>query len=152
MRRHTTHPLAALACAAITAMLVATSHAPVSAQRGKKTAPAPAPGVYTDAQAERGAALYGDNCQYCHLVDLSGGDLAPALTGGPFVAKWTARPLADVFEYMRVQMPMNSPGGLSRQQNADILAYLLKKAGFTAGAAELPSQSDALKAVTATRP
>ena len=152
MRRHVTHPLTALACAAVTAILVATAYAPLSAQRGKKAVLQPAPGVYTEAQSDRGAALYVDNCQYCHLVDLSGGDLAPALIGASFVAKWTTRPLGAVFDYMRVQMPLNSPGGLNAQQNADIIAFLLKKSGFPAGASELPGQSDALKTVTPPRP
>lgn len=117
--------------------------------RGKK--PTPAPGVYTDAQATRGEALYTDNCVYCHLVDLSGGELAPALTGAPFIAKWTSRPLSDVFDYMRIAMPMNSPGGLSAEQNADILAFLLRKSGFTPGATDLPAETSSLKSVVAPR-
>lgn len=148
--------LTALVCLAVTALLVLAADTPVSAQRRgrRKATPMaqPKPGVYSDAQAARGEALYADNCSYCHLVDLSGGDLAPALTGAPFMAKWTGKPLSEVFDYMRVAMPLNSPGGLSPQQNADILAFLLKKSGFPAGATDLATQAAALKGVTATRP
>lgn len=110
-------------------------------------APPAASGGYTEAQATRGAALYAENCGQCHSLDLAGGDLAPALTGPAFTVRWTSRPLSDVFDYMRTQMPLNSPGGLSAQQNADLLAFLLKKAGYTAGATDLPAASDKLAAV-----
>lgn len=153
--RRMTH-LTALVCLLVTALLVVAAGTPVSAQRRgrRKAAPMaqPKPGVYSEAQASRGEALYADNCSYCHLVDLSGGDLAPALTGPPFMAKWTGKPLSEVFDYMRVAMPLNSPGGLSTQQNADILAFLLKKSGFPAGATELAAQATSLRSVTATRP
>ncbi|MEQ1896855.1 MAG: cytochrome c [Vicinamibacterales bacterium] len=156
MRRHMKHPLTAIACVAMTALLVVTAAAPVAAQRRgrRKAAPMaqPKPGVFSEAQAARGEALYADNCSYCHLFDLSGGDLAPALTGPPFVAKWAGKPLSEVFDYMRVQMPLNSPGGLSAQQNADVLAFLLKRAGFPAGAIDLPLQSAGLKGIVASRP
>jgi mono/diheme cytochrome c family protein len=100
--------------------------------------------------ATRGAALYADNCSYCHLVDLSGGDLAPALTGPSFAARWTGKPLREVFDYTRTAMPLNSPGGLSLQQNADILAFLLQEAGFAPGPADLPARSEALTEVRVT--
>jgi mono/diheme cytochrome c family protein len=127
------------------AILLVTAHAPVDAQqRSQGTA---APRIYSEAQAVRGELLYADNCSYCHLVDLSGGDLSPALTGAPFIVKWTSRPLSEVFDYMRTQMPLNSVGGLSGQQNADILAFLLKRAGLPAGTADLPAASAALRGV-----
>ena len=144
MRPHMTPLLAALALLALTTLVTSVAVDPVVAQ--------PRAGVYSEAQAARGEALYADNCSYCHLVDLTGGELSPALTGPPFIAKWTSRPLGHVFDYMRVEMPYNSPGGLSAQQNADILAFLLKRSGFPAGAADLPGESAALQAVTAARP
>lgn len=146
----------ALVCLAATALLVLADDTPVSAQRRNRRRAAPMaqpkPGVFSEAQAGRGEALYADNCSYCHLVDLSGGDLAPALTGSPFVAKWAGKPLSEVFDYMRVQMPLNSPGGLSAQQNADVLAFLLQRSGFPAGATDLPPQSAGLKGIVASRP
>ncbi len=134
----------------IAALLMATGAALVArspaAARTASSSAQPG-GVYSRAQATRGAALYADNCSYCHLVDLSGGDLAPALTGPSFTARWTGKPLNEVFDYTRTAMPLNSPGGLSLQQNADILAFLLQKAGFPAGPADLPARSQALGAV-----
>src|SRR5262245_38728859 len=111
-------------------------------------------GVYTDAQAKRGAALYAENCAQCHRYDLSGGQLAPPLTGTAFFSKWNNRSLAELFDYMVSAMPLNSPGGLSGEQNADILAYLLGQGKYPAGSKDLPARRDALAQVTmlATKP
>ena len=110
-------------------------------------------GVYTETQASRGETLYADNCSYCHLNDLSGGELAPALTGAMFVGRWSERNLGELFDYMRVAMPLNSPGGLSATQNADLLAFLLYRTGYPAGTGELPANSDGLATISlAARP
>ena len=39
-------------------------------------------GVYTEEQARRGAALYGQECASCHGATLTGGESAPPLVGG----------------------------------------------------------------------
>ena len=54
--------------------------------------------------------------------------MAPGLIGGEFTANWNDLTLGDLFERMRTSMPQNNPGSLSRQQNADILAFILRKA------------------------
>ena len=56
--------------------------------------------------------------------------------------------MAALFEYMRSAMPLNSPGGLSVQQNADILAFLLRTDGLPAGKSDLTPQPEALKSIT----
>jgi mono/diheme cytochrome c family protein len=117
----------------------------ISAQQPKA---APAMGVYSDAQAARGDAIYAENCAQCHTPTLEGGDLAPALTGPSFVARWTSgKPLSNLFDYMRAEMPLNSPGGLTAQQNADLLAFLLKKAGYPAGKTDLSNTISLLATV-----
>jgi S-disulfanyl-L-cysteine oxidoreductase SoxD len=45
---------------------------------------------------------------------------------------------------MRISMPQNAPGSLSRQDNADILAFILQKGGAPAGTSELPTQTEVL--------
>ena len=52
--------------------------------------------------------------------------MAPGLTGGEFTSNWNDLSLGDLFERMRISMPQNAPGSLSRQQNADILAFVLQ--------------------------
>jgi S-disulfanyl-L-cysteine oxidoreductase SoxD len=108
---------------------------------------APAEGFYSEAQAERGGALYAENCAQCHQFDLAGGELAPALAGPAFTLRWKGKPLSDLFDYMRTQMPLNSPGGLTARQNADMLAFMLKKSGYTAAKNDLPATSEALMKV-----
>ena len=44
-------------------------------------------------------------------------------------------------------MPQNRPGRLTRQQNADILAYLLSANQFPAGQTELPTETERLKQI-----
>src|SRR5881396_3091380 len=101
-------------------------------------------GIYTEAQAKRGEGFYSQYCASCHGPELTGGEMAPGLTGGEFRANWNDLSVGDLFERIRVSMPQNAPGSLSRQQDADILAFVLLKGGFPAGQAELPTQTEAL--------
>ena len=104
-------------------------------------------GVYTDDQAKRGEGVYAKECASCHGSELTGGEAAPPLTGDAFYANWNGLTLGDLFERIRVSMPQNAPGSLSRQQNADILAFILKVNQFPAGKAELDRQTDILKTI-----
>jgi S-disulfanyl-L-cysteine oxidoreductase SoxD len=102
-------------------------------------------GAYTATQAHRGESLYSQYCTMCHGPDLLGGEMAPPLIGGTFQANWNELTLGDLFDRIRISMPQNAPGSLSRQQYADILSYLLSKDGYPAGQSELPPQTEALK-------
>jgi mono/diheme cytochrome c family protein len=104
-------------------------------------------GVYTEDQAKRGEPLYSQYCASCHGPDLSGGEMAPGLTGGEFQSNWNDLSLGELFERMRISMPQNSPGSLSRQQNADILAYVLFKGNYPTGQTELPTQTEVLNTI-----
>lgn len=48
-------------------------------------------------------------------------------------ARWSARPLGELLDDIQVQMPLHSPGGLTRRQNADILAFMLQKSAAAPG-------------------
>jgi mono/diheme cytochrome c family protein len=104
-------------------------------------------GVYTTDQAKRGQELYVKQCASCHSDDLSGGESAPPLVGVAFLANWTGLTVGDLFERTRVSMPQNDPGKLSRQQNADIIAYMLSMNRFPAGKADLDKDTDVLKQI-----
>ena len=101
-------------------------------------------GVYTEEQAKRGEGLYAQYCASCHGPDLAGGEMAPGLTGGEFSSNWNDLSLSELFDRIRISMPQNSPGSLSRQQNADIMSYMLFKASVPSGKMELPTQSEVL--------
>jgi mono/diheme cytochrome c family protein len=104
-------------------------------------------GVYTEAQARRGEAAYGQYCAKCHGPDLMGADVAPPLVGVEFNSGWNELTVGDLFERLRMTMPADKPGTLSRQDNADIVGFLLAKNGFPAGEAELPTQTETLKTI-----
>jgi len=104
-------------------------------------------GVYTEDQAKRGEAFYGKECASCHGGELTGGESAPPLSGDSFFGNWNGLTLGDLFERMRVSMPQNAPGSLSRQENVDILAFILKVNQFPAGKAELDRQTEILKQI-----
>jgi mono/diheme cytochrome c family protein len=104
-------------------------------------------GVYNDAQAKRGRQVYDKECASCHGTDLSGGESAPPLAGAEFLSNWTGMTVGDLFERTRTSMPQNTPGKLSRQQDADVVAYLLSANGFPEGKAEMDKQTELLKQI-----
>jgi S-disulfanyl-L-cysteine oxidoreductase SoxD len=104
-------------------------------------------GVYTDEQAERGHSVYHGQCEVCHGESLTGGDEVPPLAGPQFLANWNGLTLGDLFERIRKSMPLNDPGKLTSQQNADVISYLLNFNKFPAGKAELPHEAPALKQI-----
>jgi len=104
-------------------------------------------GIYTEAQAKRGEGLYSQYCASCHGPDLAGGEMAPGLTGGEFTANWNDLSIGDLYERIRVSMPQSAPGSLSRQQNSDVLAYMLRKMSTPVGPTELSTSTDELKAI-----
>ena len=104
-------------------------------------------GVYTEEQAKRGEALYQKECKGCHGVALAGGESSPPLTGGAFLSNWNGLTLGDLFERIRKTMPQNAPGKLNRQQNADVLAFVLTANKFPAGKLELSRQTEFLQEI-----
>jgi mono/diheme cytochrome c family protein len=104
-------------------------------------------GVYSDEQAKRGESVYSQSCASCHGPDLAGLDTAPSLTGADFNTGWNDLPLSDLFERVKTTMPGDAAGSLQPQQYADVIAFLLAKDNFPAGATELPADSEALKQI-----
>ena len=104
-------------------------------------------GVYTADQARRGAEAYAQACAECHGADLGGGDMAPGLAGVEFVYNWHGFSARDLFERLRVSMPPDRPNRVSRQDKADILAFMLEANGMPAGDAELASRAGPLGAI-----
>ena len=104
------------------------------------------PAVYTSAQAARGKILYSENCGSCHAPDLSGSPMAPPLSRELFAGG--RRSFQQLFDYTQLFMPVFSPNGLSCQQTADILAFVLEVSDFPAGATELPTSSEGQEALS----
>jgi mono/diheme cytochrome c family protein len=105
-----------------------------------------APGVvYSEAQAKRGEAAYTKDCASCHGADMTGDGQTPSLTGKDFNLEWSGMPLSDLFDRIHATMPADNPGRLTPAEVADLVAFILNKAGLPAGPTELPADVAALK-------
>ena len=128
------------ALASLAAMAILAAGAP-ALSKGTRS------GVYTAAQADEGARVYATQCAVCHGARLEGTVETPALVG-KFVANWADRPLADLFEYLARAMPQGSPGSLAPQDNARLVAFILRANGVPAGNAPLPADPASLRRIT----
>ena len=104
-------------------------------------------GVFSAEQASRGEGTYREWCASCHGASLEGADMSPPLTGGAFTSNWNQLTVGDLFERIRTTMPLDRPGAVRGQQNADLIAFILKSNGWPAGAAELPRELTPLKQI-----
>jgi len=104
-------------------------------------------GVYSEEQAKRGEAVYAETCANCHGERLEGIDMSPALVGSTFGSNWNTLTLGDLFDRIRTTMPMDRPGTITPQQNADVIAYMLKANQYPAGSSELPNVVTPLKTI-----
>jgi mono/diheme cytochrome c family protein len=101
-------------------------------------------GVYAQTQADRGKMAYAKQCASCHGAALDGNGAVPPLAGADFKTNWNGQTADDLFEKVQTSMPADRPGTLSREQNADILAFLLQSNGFPAGQKDLPTDAAVL--------
>lgn len=111
-------------------------------------------GVYSATQAKRGEALYAKACASCHRANLEGHAPTPSLAGAEFRDRWDGQTLDDLFEKMQTTMPADHPGSLSRDDNAAILAFMLRSNELPSGDKDLPTDSDSLAKIhfTAAKP
>ena len=94
-------------------------------------------GVYTQAQAERGAAAYTEYCSRCHRDNLRGNPEALGLTGDRFIEAWREDSLFSLFDHMATRMPREPLTTLPTPVYVDILAFILQFNGYPAGGQEL---------------
>jgi len=104
-------------------------------------------GVYTDAQAARGQAIYQKQCVSCHGAKLEGLQ-GPPLLADVFVSHWQTQPLSDLAGKIRNTMPAGASGTLTPQQSVDLVAFILKSGGFPAGKTDLASDEATLAKIT----
>ncbi len=92
-------------------------------------------GVYTVEQARRGEKVAKDVCSACHLQDWFIEIL---------IQSWAGAPVGMLYELIATTMPQDSPGGLTPQQYADVLAYIFELNELPAGEEELSASKEAL--------
>lgn len=104
-------------------------------------------GVFSKAQADRGAAVYKTACAECHGNDLAGDGFAPALMGAEFTGNWNDLSVGDLFERIRISMPPSGPSGVTPAQKADIVAHIMNLNKYPAGTTELEPKTEVLKGI-----
>ena len=108
----------------------------VRAQENGKTV---ADGVYSEAQATRGAASYDNACSGCHRPDLGGAN-GPALRGERFARNFAGKDLKTLYTKIATTMPRGAPASLGDAVYLDIVAHVLRENGFPAGDGELSAE------------
>jgi len=109
-------------------------------------------GVFTDDQAGRGQKIYAVSCAPCHKADLLGDSGTPALAGADFFSRFNGSSVDDLVKTIRASMPQDAPDSLGTPAYVDLVGYLLKANGGSAGAAELSQDSAVLKQIRITNP
>src|SRR6202041_2244646 len=91
--------------------------------------------------------LFSQQCASCHGDTLTGGETAPALAGGDFLANWNGLTVGDLFERIRTTMPLDKPGSLTRDVEGDIVSYIFSFNKFPSGQTELPHDAPTLRGI-----
>ena len=107
--------------------------------------------VFTAEQAAAGKTAFQAHCASCHAGDLRGKDDAPALKGDAFVATWQAKPVKELFDFVRTTMPPEG-GSISADDYLAIVAYALQENGAAAGPQPLTPSTSALISAVLSRP
>ena len=109
-------------------------------------------GIYTEAQATRGEAVYQQECTFCHLDDLQGDAFATPLVEDAFTLRWEGTNVGDLLIVIKVTMPADRPATLSDEAVADVVAFLLQMNEYPAGEQELSTNPADLEEVIFTKP
>jgi mono/diheme cytochrome c family protein len=109
-------------------------------------------GFYTVEQAQKGQVIYKTQCATCHGDALQGSGKNVPLAGDKFLEKWNNQPLADLFMKTNTTMPDSSPGSLTPDETAQVLAYILQENKLQPGKKELPTDPEALQAIQIRKP
>jgi S-disulfanyl-L-cysteine oxidoreductase SoxD len=96
-------------------------------------------GVYTEEQAARGKDVYLAQCQSCHTPS--------AFSSPDFRNNWVGKLLSEFFTYLVETMPESEPGALSKEQYAQVTAYILSLNAQPTGAVALPTSADSLTSI-----
>src|SRR5262245_39762088 len=102
-------------------------------------------GVFSAAQAERGARVFGSICTNCH-------EIAEFTGAGAYLEDVEGKPLWETFDFISTEMPEDDPGSLRPEEYLAVLAYIFSAYGLPSGDAELAVDQESLEAITIVRP
>jgi mono/diheme cytochrome c family protein len=105
-------------------------------------------GVFSEAQSQRGEALYQEHCSGCHGAELISSDPEyPNLTAPQFRWNWGKKTLAERLQRVRTSMPPAAKDSLPAQDYLDVITFILKVNGYPAGAHDIKADSPDLPAI-----
>jgi cytochrome c len=121
----------------------------------------PSHASYGKSQADRGKALYAQDCSKCHMENLKGNCPAENLSSTSYVcgAEGSAPPLVgpsfmqrfysvgDLYSRVKWTMPSDQGNTLSSADNLNIVAFLLQANGISAGKEDLKNDVNAMKSM-----
>jgi len=125
------------------ALVIGTLLVTASASTGAQAPRTVQDGVFTNAQAARGQAIYREQCSSCHGNALEGAQ-APPLVADVFLSRRQGQPLSELANKIRNTMPAGGSVKLTAQQSVDLVAHILKTGGYPASATELAADDAAL--------
>lgn len=76
-----------------------------------------------------------------------GGEDAPPLKGNDFLRWWYGKPLGELDELIRMDMPADNPGGLNGRQYTDVITYFLRENDYPAGEEPLSEDPEELEEI-----
>jgi mono/diheme cytochrome c family protein len=91
------------------------------------------PTLFTTSEAAQGRIVFEQNCAACHGDDLRG-KIGPALIGPSFGSASAHTTVLIMFNVIAFEMPAGDPASLSKQNYTDVMAYILQRNGYPAGA------------------
>ena len=93
-------------------------------------------GIYSEAQAARGAQVFNRVCSECH-------DTAD-WTDAAFLERWEEASVFRLWYWIYERMPHGNPGTLTREQVTDALTYIFQLNGLPPGPSELADDDDSI--------
>jgi mono/diheme cytochrome c family protein len=116
------------ACAGIVIALLSFSVRAVAATSGT-----PLPALFTDVEAAQGRIVFEQHCAICHGEDLRG-EVGPAVIGPSFGSVADHTTVSIMFNVIAAEMPAGNPASLTHEEYTDVMAYVLQRNGYPAGA------------------
>jgi quinoprotein glucose dehydrogenase len=114
----------------------------LAAQSGKRTV---RDGVFSAAQAERGARVFESICTSCH-------EIAEFTAADAYLEEVEGESVWETFELVSSEMPEDDPGSLELEEYAAVLAYIFSVYGLPSGDGDLAVDEESLEAITIVRP
>lgn len=96
-------------------------------------------GVYTSGQASAGEQTWSAECSLCHATR--------EFTGRMFEIRWANRSVDDLFQAIKMTMPFDRPGGLTDEQYAALVSYLLELNDYPSGDEPLGTSREKLSQI-----